>query len=100
MQAGMMLSGQFNSQLGALVASLYAADLGVMTYLRIIAILKLSLSHIAIDNVGILAMHHNRHLGCRKNLLKRLATINQHIAGRTAHKELDARYAARIEFRE
>ena len=97
-EAGVVLGGQLYCELGALVASLGAANLGVMYHLRVIAIQSLGLSHITTYNLTILAMHHDGHGGCRENLFKCLATINQHIACRAAHKELDARNTMGIEF--
>ena len=75
----MVLQGQLYSQFGALIAGLNATNLGVMGYLRVVAIQALSLGHIAVNNVGILTMHHDRHLGGREDLFQRLTTIYEHV---------------------
>ena len=62
-EAGMMLGGKLYCELGTLIASFSTTYLWVMNHLWIIAILKLSLRHIAIDNLSIFTMHHNGHAG-------------------------------------
>ena len=59
MQAGMMLLSQFYGQKRTLITSLLTTDLRMMDHFRIFAVFLLSLSHVAIDDIRILAMRHD-----------------------------------------
>jgi hypothetical protein len=99
-EVGMVLGGEFDGEAGALVAGLFAADLWMVCHLRIIAVFCLCRCHVAIDDVRILAVGHNDHGRCGKDTIQSLTTINEHIASRGTHKELDARNAMWIELGE
>ena len=96
----MVLGGEFDGETGALVTSLLAADLRMMRHLRIIAVLCLCSSYIAIDDVRILTVGHDDHGRCGKDTVQCLTTVYEHIARRGTHEELDAWDAMGIEQRE
>ena len=52
----------------------------MMLYSRVVAILGFSLSHIAIDDVGVLAMCHDGQSRFGKQLLQHLLAVDKHIA--------------------
>ena len=72
---------KFYSQTRRLPTCLLRTNLGMMLYSRIFAILGLSLSHVAIDYVGILAMRHDGQSRFGKQLLQHFLAVDEHIAG-------------------
>ena len=80
MQAGLMFFGQFYCQTRTLVTRRFTTYLRMMAHLGIVAVFSLSFCHPAVDDTRILAMGHDGEGRCRKYLLQRLLTINEHIA--------------------
>ena len=99
-EAGMMGGSEGDGEAGAGETGLFATNLRMMDDIRIVAILRLRLSHIAIDDVGILAMDHYRQRGCGKDTIQGLTTIDKHVARGRAHKKFDARDTMGIELGE
>ena len=100
MQMSPRLLCQFNSQTTTFVTSLYTTDFRMEFHIRIFTIFFLIGSHIAIDDVSILAMSHHRQsqiLGFNKYLLQRLILIHQHIARAGTHKEFNTRNTMNIQ---
>ena len=54
----------------------------MMGYVGIITILRLGLSHIAIDDGRILTMGHDGQGGCGKDTVQGLAAVHKHVASR------------------
>ena len=79
-QTSSCLLGKFHSEACRLPACLLRTNLGMMLYSRVVAILGLSLSHVAIDYVGVLAMRHDGQLRFCKQLLQHLLAVDEHIA--------------------
>ena len=96
MQTGMMTTGQLDGLAGRRQAGLLAADEGMEADVRVVATLESRL-HVLIDDGRIFAMSHDRQAGTAEDAVEGLLTVYQHIAGGTAHEQLDAGYAVDVE---
>ena len=56
--------------------------------------------HVAVDGGGVLAMHHDGQWRQAEDAVERLVTVDEHIAGGTAHKELHAGNAVGVKLRQ
>ena len=93
MQASAIFLGQFNGLAGRYQAGLLTTNQGVQANLRVVAPRLLGFLHIAVDDVRILAMRHQRQLASLEDTLQSLLLVHQHIARRRTHKQLDTRNA-------
>ena len=100
MQASLVLLCQGHSQMCAFITSLSTPYFRMMGYVRVISILLLCSSHIAINDTRILTMYHDRHISRGKYLIKGFLTINKHISRRTTHEKFNSRNTSLIELRE
>ena len=96
MQAGAILLCQSHSLGRGCQTSLLAANHGMQRHLRVVAPGFLSLRHVAVDDVRIFAMHHQRQLTGLEDALQRLLSVYQHVPCRRPHKKLDTRNTRRI----
>ena len=97
MQTSAVFLGQSHSLLRRSKTGLLAAYHRMKAHGRVFTPRFLRRCHIAIDDVAILAMNHQRQLASLENLLQNSILVDQHIARRRTHKEFDARNAARIQ---
>ena len=82
---------------GGLIASLFRPYLGMMDDGRIGAVHALRLLHVAVYDVGVLAMCHDGKGGSLEERLQHVALVDEHVARAGAHKELYARHTVRID---
>lgn len=103
MQTSAILMGQLHSQTTTLIAGLFAAYRGMKLHRGVVAIPLLEGCHIAVDDVGILAMSHQGQVeivSCLEDAAQRLSLVDKHIASAGAHEELDTGNAMTVQLGE
>ena len=97
MQTRTCLLSEVYSTLCRLVARCLGAYLRVVLNGGVVAVLLLCVLHVAVDDVGILAVSHNRQLCLAEQLVQHVLSVDEHVARRRTHEELDARHAVRVD---
>ena len=103
MQTSAILMGQLHSQATTLIAGLFAAYCGMELHRGVVAIPLLEGCHIAVDDVGILAMSHQGQVeivSCLEDAAQRLSLVDKHIASAGAHEELNTGNAMTVQLGE
>ena len=100
-QARTIFFSQLHGLTGGLQTGLLAAYHGMQADGRVFAPRLLRLSHVLVDDSGILAVGHQRQgRSSSEDAAQRRIAVHEHVARRGAHEELDAWYAVGRQLRE
>ena len=101
MQTGIMALSQLDGFPGRSHAGFLTAYQGVQPHLGVFAIASLERCHILVDDGGVFTMDHDgQRAGSTKDAVEGLIAVDEHIACRRAHEELDAWHAMPVESRQ